>query len=245
MKYSRIIIVFCLCILPIAGLACSLFGEETTTPPTSPPSAPILSSPNNDAVVQGSSITFTWQGSSDTTAYFLRVSNSAYPNLDDETSFFNEEVGNSLQYTVSGFPGDGTKYVWGVYSGNAAGWCDKSEVLANKRIFTNGQASSPPSAPTLIKPDNGAIVYGTSVAFQWEPVNGATSYQLLVSTVNNPDPVESLKFSGNVGDVSTYTDTGYFKDGTTYYWWVNAINTAGISPWPEVIANSRNFISHY
>ncbi len=35
---------------------------------------------------------------------------------------------------------DETEYVWGVYSGNAAGWCDKSEVLANARIFTNGQA---------------------------------------------------------------------------------------------------------
>ena len=137
MKNSRIIAVFCLCILVGSGIACSS-GEETP----SLPSAPTLASPNNGAIVNGTSITFTWQGSSEkyAIAYFLRVSNSTYPDLEEETSFFSAEVGPFPQYTVSGFPDDGTEYVWGVYSGNAAGWCDKSEVLANKRIFTNGQA---------------------------------------------------------------------------------------------------------
>ena len=68
------------------------------------------------------------------------MSNSTYPDLEEETSFFSADVGNFPQYTVSGFPDVGTEYVWGVYSGNAAGWCNKSEVLANAWIFTNGQA---------------------------------------------------------------------------------------------------------
>jgi hypothetical protein len=136
MKYSRIIVVFCLCILLVSGLACSSSGEETT----SLPSAPNLASPNNGAIVNGASITFTWQGSSDTIAYFLRVSNSTYPDLDEETSYFSADVGNFPQYTVSGFPDDGTEYIWGVWSGNEAGWCLKTDVLANARIFTNGQA---------------------------------------------------------------------------------------------------------
>jgi hypothetical protein len=99
-----------------------------------------LASPNNGSIVDGTSITFTWQGTSNTAAYFLRVSNSTYPDLDHETSFFSAEVGSFPQYTVSGFPGDGTEYVWGVWSGNEAGWCLKSEVLSNKRSFTNGEA---------------------------------------------------------------------------------------------------------
>lgn len=136
MKNSRIIIAFCLCMILVSGLACSSSVEETP----SLPSAPILFSPNNGAILNGTSITFTWQSSSDTGAYFLRVSNSTYPDLEEETSFFSADVGNFPQYTVSGFPDDGTEYIWGVWSGNQAGWCLKSEVLSNRRSFTNGQA---------------------------------------------------------------------------------------------------------
>ena len=227
--------------LLVPGLACSSSGEETT----SPPSAPTLISPTNGAKVDGTSITFTWQGTPGATAYFLRVSNSTYPDLDDETSFFSADVGNFPQYTVSGFPDDGTEYVWGVYAGNAAGWCDKSEVLANRRSFTIEQGSSLPSAPTLIKPNNGSTVYGTSVTFQWEPVDGATGYILTVNTMNDPLSYQTRKFYDVLGDVTTYMDTGYFEDGTTYYWWVWATDAAGQSRWPEVMANGRNFISRY
>ena len=134
MKKSRITIVILVCILFISGLACE---TESTI---SLPSAPTLSSPHNGATVNGTSITFRWQGSSYTAGYFLRVSESTYPNLDDETSFISNEVGKVFQYTVSGFPDDGTEYIWGVWSGNDAGWCPKPDVLANARIFTNGQA---------------------------------------------------------------------------------------------------------
>ena len=136
MKNSRIIIVFCLCILLVSGLACTLFGEETP----SLPSAPTLSNPANGAVLNGTSITFKWLGTSDTNGYFLRVSESTYPDLDAETSFFSADIGNFPQYTVSGFPDDGTEYVWGVWSGNEAGWCLKPEVLSNSQSFTNGEA---------------------------------------------------------------------------------------------------------
>jgi len=134
MNKSRITIVILVFILLIFGLACE------TEPTISLPSAPTLSSPNNGATVNGTSITFRWQDSSNTAEYFLRVSNSTYPDLDDETSFFSANIGNIHQYTVSGFPDDGTEYVWGIWSGNEAGWCLKSEVLSNMRIFTDGEA---------------------------------------------------------------------------------------------------------
>ncbi len=146
MKYSRIIIVFCLSILFISGLACSSLGEETTTPPTSLPSAPILSSPNNHAEVAGTSIQFTWQPSSDTTKYLLRVSED--PNLAEEHALFSVTLKHTV-YSYQRLFNDRTEYVWGVWSGNEAGWCDKSEVLANKRIFTTVFLPPPPSAPNL------------------------------------------------------------------------------------------------
>ena len=132
MKNSRSIIVFCLCILLASGLACSSPEEDLL--------APTLSSPNNGAVVNGTSITFQWNTAQGATKYFLRVSNSTYPNLDHETSFFSEDIGNVLQRTVSGFPDDGTEYVWGVWSGIEAGWCFKTYVLSNRQSFVNGKA---------------------------------------------------------------------------------------------------------
>jgi len=171
MKFPRITIVLLLCILVVSGLACSLLGGETAptpTPSSSVPSAPTLSSPNNGATVYGTSITFQWNASPGAITYFLRVSNSAYPNLDDETSFISENVGNVLQYTASGFPDDGTDYVWGVYSGNAAGWCDKSEVLANARIFTNGVPYGASLIPNLTQ--SGNETYFQLTAYSKEPV---------------------------------------------------------------------------
>jgi len=145
MKFPRITIVLLLCVLLASGLACSVLpgGGETDPTPTPPPStsipsAPTLIKPNNGAKVDGTSITFQWNASPGAAGYWLRVSNSAYPNLDEETSFVSEGVGNVKRYTVSGFPDDGTEYVWGVWSGNAAGWSPKPGVLANARIFSNG-----------------------------------------------------------------------------------------------------------
>ena len=105
----------------------------------------------------------------------------------------------------------------------------------------------PPVAPTLVSPADDATVSGDTVTFQWEPVDGATSYALIVNTVNNPFSMQTVKLfragAYSLGDVNTYLDKGYFKDGTTYYWWVWAQDAAGQSSWPEVSAKGRSFIN--
>jgi len=106
-------------------------------------------------------------------------------------------------------------------------------------------SSSLPSAPTLLSPNNAVVVFGTSVTYKWEPVDGATGYILGVNTVNHPLSFQTYKRYAVLGDVNTHLDTGYFLDSTTYYWWVWATNADGLSPGAEVIANGRSFISKH
>jgi hypothetical protein len=49
------------------------------------------------------------------------------------------QLGNVTQYTVTGFPNNGTTYYWWLYAGNSYGWCNRDQVLANGGwSFTNG-----------------------------------------------------------------------------------------------------------
>ena len=171
MKITRIVIIFLLGILLVSGLACSLLGEATEStpnPPSSLPSAPTLYSPNNGATVYGTSITFQWNASPGATMYGLRVSRSDYPNLDKETEFFNIILGDVTQYTKSGFPDDGTEYVWGVWAGRGNSFGPKSEVLANARIFTNGVPYGASLTPKYM--ESGNQTYFLLTAYAKEPV---------------------------------------------------------------------------
>jgi hypothetical protein len=206
MKFPRITIILLLCVLLVSGLGCSLLGlggetEPTPTPTPTPPStlvAPTLSSPNNGATIYGTSITFQWNASPGANVYFLRVSNSAYPNLDEETSFISLNVGNALNYTVSGFPDDGTAYVWGIYSGNAAGWCDKSEVLANARILANGVPYGASLTPKYMQSSN--QTYFLVTAYSKLPVRLDISNPdgSLLDQVYVPPVVETPEITENV-----------------------------------------------
>jgi hypothetical protein len=100
----------------------------------------------------------------------------------------------------------------------------------------------PPPAPTLVSPDDGAYVSGTSVIFQWNEAERATKYRLEVNT----DPswgTATRKLYQEVGNVTQYTDTGYPDNGTTYYWRVWAGNYADWCSDSEANSNKRSFIN--
>jgi hypothetical protein len=102
--------------------------------------------------------------------------------------------------------------------------------------------SAAPAAPTLVSPANGTTVTGTSVTFEWTTAPEAVDYRLAVSRSTNPLDTTTRKISILVGNMTTYTDTGYPANGTKYYWWVWAYNADGAqSAWSEVSANGRWF----
>jgi hypothetical protein len=86
---------------------------------------------------------------------------------------------------------------------------------------------SPPPAPSLVSPADGATGLGGSVGLTWTASDQALSYGLQVST--------SGSFSGFVVNKSGITSTSYTVSGlaqsTQYHWRVSASNDWGTSDW--------------
>lgn len=83
-----------------------------------------------------------------------------------------------------------------------------------------------PTSPTLVNPTDGSNGVTLRPTFEWLPVDSATSYTVLVSTVSN--------FSSTVVNQSGVTGTSYtlgsdLSASTNYYWRVQAVNSNGSS----------------
>ena len=82
-----------------------------------------------------------------------------------------------------------------------------------------------PTSPTLVTPTDGTSGVTTAPTFEWLPVESATSYRILISTVSN--------FATTVADQTTastsYTLGSSLSTSTQYYWRVQAINSNGSS----------------
>lgn len=93
--------------------------------------------------------------------------------------------------------------------------------------FSGTSTGSPPPAPVLTSPADGATQVSTSPTFSWNPSAGASSYRIQVST--------NSTFASLVADQSGITGTSHTTNGlanaTTYFWRVNASNSAGTSAW--------------
>jgi len=212
--------------------------------PTSPamaavPSPPTLSSPVG-VTVTGTSILFEWNPSAGATWYYLRVSTNPDQGV-TSAYFWSDLVGDVQTKTLTGFPDDHTTYYWWVFAGNAEGGNTRAEVEPYGRSFINGVPVPPP--PTLSSPDDGAMVPGASIDFEWNASVDATRYYLRVST--NPDQgvVEDRFFESGWGDVLSCTVPGFPDDSTEYYWWVFAGNNAGQNTRAEIDPHGRSFIN--
>lgn len=90
-----------------------------------------------------------------------------------------------------------------------------------------------PVSPVLVNPPDGTTGITTTPTFEWLPVEGATSYTVLISTVSN--------FSSTVVNQSGINGTSYthgsaLNEATQYFWRVQAINEFGSS-----LSSTRTF----
>jgi hypothetical protein len=92
---------------------------------------------------------------------------------------------------------------------------------------------SPPAAPSLSSPANGATGVSTTLVLDWGDVSGATSYDVQVCSNNTCSTVVT---SANVA-TSQWTVSPALAQGTLYYWRVKANNSCGSGPWTSI----RNF----
>jgi fibronectin type 3 domain-containing protein len=112
----------------------------------------------------------------------------------------------------------GSLYYYWVKATNASG----ASAFSSAAIGQWNPADQAPSAPTGLSASDGA--YTDKVRVTWTAASGATSYQVWRHTANNSAAASQIGTTTS----ATYNDLGAVA-GTTYYYWVNAINTAGTS----------------
>ena len=87
--------------------------------------------------------------------------------------------------------------------------------------------ASAPEEPELIAPRG--EISDLRPDFQWRAVSGADSYELAVDRRSNGRGIRTLRLSSLTGTAATPNED--LQDGTSYHWWVRAVNTTGKSDW--------------
>jgi fibronectin type 3 domain-containing protein len=168
-------------------------------------SAPVAPTGLN-AAAGNAQVNLTWNASTGATGYYVKRSTTS----GGETQIAAQSTTSYTDNSVS----NGTKYYYVVSAYNSYGQSANSAEVSATPV-----APPPPSAPTNLAATAGDAM----VMLAWNASTGATSYNVKRSTTSG---------SGyqTVGSATTtsFTDAG-LTDGTTYYYVVTAVNSAGES----------------
>jgi len=222
----------CLVIISFYVLGCSTEDDGgTTSPPVTqtpkPEPAPQVPTPgksslsapeNNEVCYEGeavdasnSSVTFTWNASSDTDSYDLQITNQKTNQTKTETGITSTSKQLTLATDIS--------YSWKVISkANGTNQTTASDVW-QFYLAGDGQENYAPFPATILSPNSGAAVDASSgkITLAWQG--------------NDPDEGDELSFTIYFDDVdglqdpqtanSNITDTSLeveVESGTTYFW---------------------------
>ncbi len=136
------------------------------------------------------------------TPEFLQIQ-SAYVVPQQKEGTFEQRVRSNLRAA--------TPYYWRVILDCRGGGRTISETWS----FTTGSGGTGAPPPTLIAPTNGRTVSSPTVTFTWQPVGGASEYNLRWQLVGSRDD-SSIRTASTEGQVTL--------DPGTYEWWVEARN---------------------
>lgn len=92
-------------------------------------------------------------------------------------------------------------------------------------------APTPPPAPTLVSPANGAVCQPLTLTLDWSDAATATGYGVQVST---DAFFTNIIINVNNLPASQYSVPGGLSNGTLYYWRANASNAGGPGSWSAV-----------
>jgi hypothetical protein len=172
---------------------------------TAPPVPPIsISYPTSSSTGQ---YTVKWSSSSSATSYQLERSS------DSGTTWSQVYSGANTSYQEN--IGNGS-YRYRVKATNAIGSSNWTTGTFDCMVLR------PPSPPTGVSASDGT--YTGKVQVSWNASSGATSYEIWRSTKKNS------RFASRIAEVvsSPYDDTSV-PAGTTYWYWVKAVNSIGTS----------------
>ena len=191
--------------------------SSTFTIDTVPPSAPSPQSPLNGAITNDNTPSLRWT--------VITIENS-FPityelQVDNDNNFLSPEV-NAIglvdnTYTPTYEFTDGN-YSWRVRARDNAGNAGPWSVVWTFLIDT-----IPPGVPTLVLPENGALLGTPDVSFSWTKPESGVAYQIQIDN-------EASFTSPYVHENQSITDNTYsytFARARTYYWRVCARDEAG------------------
>jgi hypothetical protein len=183
-----------------------------------------LAAPADNASGVFSDAGLVWFPSPGAASYDVRFGTSSPPPL----------VTNTTATTYSpGALAAGTTYYWQIVA-------DNSTCSTPSATWSFTTAASPPAAPVLIRPGNGATGVSSAPTLSWNPSSGAASYDVYFGVSSTPP------LAANITGTS-YSLTGLIS-GTTYYWQIvarNSFGTASSAVWsftPGLPAPGLRFI---
>jgi photosystem II stability/assembly factor-like uncharacterized protein len=195
----------------------SRFTTEISIPP-----APVLYLPPNNSNNVSLTPTFIWREDISATGYRVQVSrNPAFSSFILDTNNIPNPYYTVPNDTLQNF----TKYYWRVRTTNNLGTGEWSEIWNFTTIL------SIPAAPVLLLPPNNSVNVSLTPLLDWDD-NAYSTYRLQVSTDSS--------FSTTLLNIGLLTASQYqvqggtFANNVTYYWRVNATNTAGTGPWSQI-----------
>jgi hypothetical protein len=184
--------------------ACS--GSGSSDAPAQPPPAPA----GLAATAGSGAVALTWSPVAGATSYSAYRGNSAGA-LSSKAKLGTATTTAFNDATVS----DGTRYFYQVTASNAGG-----ESSGSSEVSATPSALLPPVAPSGVTATDGT----NEVTIAWDPVPGATSYDLYWATTS-PVTTGSTKITGASSPYVHSSLTG----GTTYHYAVAAVNGSGAS----------------
>jgi len=198
-----------------AGESAPSVQVAATTLPAAPPPATAPSAPQGVAALGGSEqVTITWPAVSGATSYNIYW--SASPGVTPSTGTL---IAAATSPYVHGGRTASTTYYYVVTAVNSVG---ESLPSAQASATTSAPPPAVPAAPGGIVATGGSA----QVTVSWNPVSGATSYNLYWSTSLGVTPATGTRVAGVT---SPYVHSG-LADGTAYYYVVTAVNGAGEGP---------------
>ena len=190
------------------------------------PSVPSLVSPANNALTSDYTPTLDWSNSTlpagtDFDHYQLQVSIDS--GFTDPTALDEDISGRTnSSFTPLSDLSSNTKFFWRVRAYNTDGQYSNWSL-----VYTFRAAMLP---PTLVTPLDAEVLKNKRPTFVWNPVTGATSYKVEVSTSAS----FATKAINATAFVASYTPTADLAANKLYYWRIKANGPNGPSLYSDV-----------